>query len=208
MTLETYKYTEFIPVVAERFFKIPVVKYFLREMDAIKVNDFKKGSRNISLVKNINKKLVEELKNGKSAMIFPSGQLCSGGIERLYNKQSAFSVTSHLPDNTKVVGVRIKGLWGSMWSKAWNGKRPNFLTTYLIAIILFFANFIFFCPKRKITIEYVDITEDAKKYAQTDRKTFNKFLEDFYNKDGKEEAMFVRHLFFFPKLKNKIKTEK
>lgn len=206
MTVEIYKYTDFVPLTAERFFKVPVVKFFLRRLHAIKISDFKKGKRDPDLLNKINSQLLEALKQKKSAVIFPSGQLSSGGIERIYNKQSAYSVVSLLPDNVSVVGVKIKGLWGSMWSKAWNGKRPVFLSTYLIGILYFFANLIFLIPKRKVTIEFVDLTKMAKEKAKQDRKTFNLFLEDFYNADGPEEPTFVRHLFYFPRIKNKAKN--
>ena len=206
MSIAIYKYTDFVPVVAERFFKIPVIKFFLRRLKAIKVCDFKNGKKDLDLLKNINTQVIAALNNKKSAMIFPSGQLSSGGLERVYNKQSAYSVVSQLPDNVKVVGVRIRGLWGSMWSKAWNGKRPIFLQTYIIGLVYFVANLFIFCPKRKITLEFVDITEQAKLKAQSDRKTFNLFLEEFYNPNGPEKPTFVRHLFYFPRIKSKVKT--
>jgi len=204
MSVVTYKYTDFVPVVAERFFKIPVVKFFLKNLHAIKVSEFKNGSKDIELLKNINTQLIDAISNNKSGLIFPSGQLSSGGVERLFNKQSTFAVVSKLPEQAQVIGVRITGLWGSMWSKAWNGKRPVFLSTYLMGILYFFANLIFLCPKRKVTLEFVDITKDAKQKAQTDRKTFNLFLENFYNENGPEKPTFVRHLFFFPRIKNKV----
>lgn len=206
MSIIIYEYNDFIPVAAARFFKVPVVRYFLRKLDGIKVHDFKKGSRDINLIKTIETNLIEAFKNNKSALIFPSGQLSSDGIERIYNKQSAFSMVGKLPDNVSVIGVRITGLWGSMWSKAWNGKRPVFLSTFFIGIFYFFANLIFFCPKRNVSIEYVDITKEAKNQAKTTRKDFNLFLEKFYNENGPEKPTFIRHLFFFPRIKNKVKT--
>ncbi|MDA3890694.1 MAG: lysophospholipid acyltransferase family protein [Salinivirgaceae bacterium] len=204
MTVEIYKHTDFVPLVAERFFKIPIIKFFLRRLHAVKIPEFKNGSKDSGILTRINTQIIEALKNNKSAMIFPSGQLSSDGIERILNKQSSFSVVSLLPDNVKVIGVRITGLWGSMFSKAWNGKRPIFLSTFLLGIVYFFANLIFFCPKRKVTVEFIDISEEAKLKAKSDRKTFNKFLENFYNENGPEKPTFIRHLFFFPRIKNKI----
>ncbi len=204
MTIETYKYTDFVPLVAERFFKVPVVKFFLRKLKAVKVPDLTGGRGDIDLMQKINSQLLEALNNHKSVIIFPSGQLSSGGVERICNKQSAYTLAAHLPDHVRVVGVRIRGLWGSMWSRAWNGKRPVFLSTYLLSIVLFFANLIFFCPRRKVSLEFVDITEEAKLKAQSDRKSFNLFLEGFYNANGPEPPVFIRHLFYFPRVKNKV----
>ncbi len=204
MTVTIYKYTDFVPLAAERFFNIPIIKFFLKGLHAVKIPDFKKGSKDPELLQKINSQIIDAFKNNKSAMIFPSGHLSTNGIEKIHNKQSAYSIVSILPNNTRVIGVRINGLWGSMWSKAWNGKRPIFLSTYLMGIVYFFANLIFLCPKRKVTIEFVDITDEAKNKAQKDRKTFNNFLEDFYNKNGPEKPTFIRHLFYFPRIKSKV----
>ncbi len=204
MTLELYKHTDFVPLVAERFFKIPVIKFFLRRLHAIKIPEFKNSRKDSNLLSKINIQIINALKENKSALIFPSGQLSSNGIEKIANKQSAYSVVSILPDDVRVVGVRITGLWGSMWSKAWNGKRPDFFSTYLMGIVYFFANLVFFCPKRLVRIEFIDITKKAKLKAKLDRNSFNLFLEGFYNENGPEKPTFVRHLFFFPKIKNKV----
>lgn len=204
MTVEIYKHTDFVPLVAERFFKIPIIKFFLRRLHAVKIPEFRNGSKDPDLMHKINSQIINAFKNNKSAMIFPSGQLSSEGVEKIKNKQSAYSIVGKLPENTKVIGVKITGLWGSMFSKAWGGKRPVFLSTFLIGIIYFFANLVFFCPKRKVTIEYIDITKEAKLAAKSDRKSFNLFLESFYNENGPEKPTFIRHLFFFPKFKNRV----
>lgn len=204
MAIYLYEYTDFVPVTAEVFFKIPVIKYFLRKLDAVKVTNLKKGKRDVDLLKKINTQIIDSLKKGKSALIFPAGQLSFDGIERIRNKQSAFSITKDLPDNVKVIGVRITGLYGSMWSTAWNGERPDFLSTYLMGIIYFIANLIFFAPRRTVSLEFVDITKEAKEKSQIDRKNFNNYLEEFYNANGPEKPTFIRHLFYFPKIKNKV----
>lgn len=206
MLVITYEFTEMVPVAAGRFFGVPVIGYFLKRMEAIPVPSFKKGSRDIGLIRKIETDLIDAFKRGKSALIFPSGQLSTDGIERVFNKQSAHSMTSKLPGNVKVLGVRITGMWGSMWSKAWTGKTPKFLPYFLLGIFYFFANLFFFIPKRHIHVEYVDITEEAKEKAKGKRKEFNLYLEEFYNANGSEKPKFIRHLFYFPRIKNKVKT--
>ena len=200
MTVIIYKYTDFVPIVAERFFPIPVIKYFLRKLDAIKVYEPKNVRKDLGLLEKINKQVLAALENDKSALIFPSGQLSEGGLERIQNKQSAYSIASKLPPKAKLIGVRIRGLNGSMWSKAWNGTRPDFFKTYLLSILLIFFNLIFLCPKRKVSIEFVDITEQACLEAKKGRKEFNSCLEDFYNAPGAEQAQYIRHFFFFPRI--------
>ncbi len=204
MALETYKYGGVVPVVAERFFKIPVIRYFLKEWGAVKVSDLKAGNRDTKILQKITTQVAEALKDGKNVIIYQSGQLTDQGIEKIYNKQGAFAIVAELPENVQVLGVRINGLWGSVFSKAWKGKQPNFLLTFLKAIFLLSANFIFFSPKRIVTLEFVDITAEAKEHSKIDRKTFNTFLENFYNKNGREEATYVRHFFYLPKSKRKL----
>lgn len=198
MSVVIYKYTDFVPLVAERFFQIPVIKFFLRNLHAVKVYEPKNIRNDPELLKTINTQIIAAFKNKKSALIFPAGQLSDGGLEKIGNKQSVYSIMTNLPDEVIVTGVRIRGMWGSMWSKARTGKRPPFFPTYLLSILLVFLNLVFLCPKRKITLEIVDITIEARQNAQKNRQTFNRFLESFYNEHGPEKATFVRHLFFLP----------
>lgn len=201
MAVETFRYGALVPVVAQRFFKIPVIRYFLKHWGAVSVSDFKSGNRDVNILENMSTQVNKALKQGKNIIIYPSGQLTDQGIEKINNKQGAFALVNTLPENVQVLGVRINGLWGSVWSKAWEGKQPHFLSTYLKAIFLLSANFILFSPKRTVTLEFVDITAEAIQHSKTDRKKFNTFLEEFYNKNGAEEVSYVKHYFYFPKSK-------
>ena len=199
-----YKYADVVPVVSEIFFKVPIVRFFMKKWGAVSVSNISIRNRDPDYLQKITDKVIVELKKKKNVIIFPSGQLTNQGIEKIKNKQSTYAIVSQLPDDIKVIGVRFRGLWGSMWSKAWNGTKPKFMNAFLKGIFYFFANFIFFCPKRKVIIELEDITDKAKLMATKDRKTFNEFLESFYNIHGVEEPTYIRHLFYFPKLKKKL----
>ena len=199
-----YKYVHVVPVVNESFMKIPVIKYFFRKWGAIPVAEFKKGNRDPNVLKNIFAGVNKALAEGKAPIMYPSGQLQDLGIEKIKNKQSAHTVVANLDENSRVLGVRVSGLWGSIFSKAWTGKQPPFLPVFLKGIFYWFANLIFLCPKRNVTLEIVDITEEAREQAKGDRKSFNTYLEEFYNANGIEEPTYIRHLFFFPKLKRKL----
>ncbi len=82
-----------------------------------------------------------------------------------------------MPDEVKVIGVWISGLWGSMFSKAKTGKTPNLFIQLLKGVFFIFANLIFFLPRRKVTVEIEDLTIKAKSAAQLDIKPFNLSLE-------------------------------
>jgi 1-acyl-sn-glycerol-3-phosphate acyltransferase len=190
-----------VPVVSEKFLKIPVISYFLRKWNAIAVSDLASGKRDPDVLKKILAQVKEALDRDESVVIYPAGHISQTPIEKIPNKQSAYLVVSVLPDNARVIGVRISGLWGSMWSVAWRGDRPNFVFTFLKGIFYFFANFIFFSPKRPVAFEFVDITEDAKLKAKSDRSSFNSYLEEFYNINGPEKASYIKHIFYFPQSK-------
>lgn len=95
------------------------------------------------------------------------------------------------------MGMRIRGLWGSMWSRAKTGRSPEFLRgTYLKGVFYVLANLLFFVPRRDVTITFEDITDDAVRYAAEGRQPFNRFLESFYNAPGEEQPLFLKHFFY------------
>ncbi|MEA3318102.1 MAG: lysophospholipid acyltransferase family protein [Bacteroidota bacterium] len=204
LAIVVYRYTEFAPVSSERFFSTPVVSWFLKKLGAVKVSDLRNGNKDLNVLKSITEKVNEALTKGKSIIIFPSGKLQRSGIENIQNKQSAYVVASTMPDNVEIIGARFRGLWGSMWSKAWDGTRPIFLKTFLKGIFYFFANLMFFIPKREVTIEFENITEEAKPYIKKGRREFNAYLDNFYNKYGAEKPSYIKHFFYAPKLKKTL----
>lgn len=192
-----------VPVISESFLRIPIIGSILRSFNAVAVSDLKHGNRDPHVLKNMFSKIMDALEQGESVLIAPSGQIANGPVERIKNKQSAHALVSNLPNNVKVIGVRVGGLWGSMWSVAWKGKRPNFVLTLLKGIFYLTTNLIFFLPKRQVTFEFVDLTEEAKLQSKSDRKTFNTYLEEFYNVHGAEKVTYIKHFFYFPKMKRK-----
>ena len=150
----------------------------------------------MEVVAGLNKVVVDALAAGRNVLIYPAGQLTNGGLEHVGNKQGAWQVCRQLPNGTRVVGMRIQGLWGSMWSRAKTGKSPNFLWTYMKAVFYVLANFIFFVPRRDVTITFEDITGDAVRYAEEGRQPFNRYLESFYNAEGEEKPLYLKHLFY------------
>ena len=173
-------------------------------MNAVPVSDLSTGSRDLNVLKSIFENVDNALKKGENVLLYPSGQIAGQGYEKIFNKQSAWTVVKNLPENAQVIGVRIHGLWGSMWSRAWIGKSPDFFPTFLKGIFYIIANLIFFIPKRKVTIELFDITKEAKDNANETRSAFNNFLENFYNNHGEERVLFLKHFFYLPQSKRKL----
>lgn len=191
-----YKDTNAIPVITSTFYDIPLLKSFFSAVGAVRVSDLSSGSRNTNVLNEISRSVLKGFKRDKSIVLYPSGQLAGQGYEKIFNKKSAQKIVSKIPDNITIIGVRTTGLWGSMWSKARTGKSPNFLLHLLKGIFYILANLIFFLPRRTVTIEIEDLTLLAKNNAQLGRKSFNLFLEDYYNFRGEEDANFLRHFFY------------
>ena len=193
-------HTDITPVVSEKYVHMPFVGMFLRKAKAIPVSDLKFGNRDPYVLEKIIKGFGDAIKAGRSPVIYPAGQIKFQAEDVIRNKQTAHYLVSDLPENINVLGVRIRGLWGSSWSTYSTGERPSFLPNFLKGIGVIFANLIFFCPKRKVSIEFVDITEKAKKEAKGSRKSFNTFLENFYHEKGIDKLVLRKKFFFLPEI--------
>ena len=205
LVTEIFRFTKISPLTEETFFDTPGLNLFFRKINAIRIKETKKfEDQNKQNIEEAISQVINYLENGKNILLYPAGQIAGQGQEALFAKKSAFKIAGKLPSDVKVIGVRIRGLWGSMWSRAWLGKSPNFVWTFLKATFFVLVNFIFFLPRRRVEIEFEEITRDVKKYSQKDLKTFNKFLENFYNIHGEEKPLFLKHFFYFPKLKKKL----
>jgi acyl carrier protein len=201
---QIYRFSKVVPVVSEMYFHKPVLKNIFKAIGAVPVSDLSLDNRDQNTLKSMSASITDALQKGKNVLLYPSGQIAGQGYERLLNKQSAWAVVNELPVNTQVIGVRISGLWGSMWSRAWIGKAPDFVKTALKAIWFLVANLFFFMPRREVTIEFRDITSEALKNVSKGKTGFNTFLETFYNADGEEKVNFLKHYFYGPALKRAL----
>ncbi len=193
-----FRYENLVPVIAEEYYNLPLIQTICKKLHAVPVSDLTKGKRDLAVLKNIYNPVLEALSNGHNVLIYPSGQIANQGYERIFNKQSAYRITQDLPSNVSVIGVRIRGLWGSMWSKAatQNNQSPNFIWTLFKGFGYALANGFFFLPKRTVTLEFEDLTNMVKEKSTEDRKAFNQALEDFYNLHGEEELQRVPYFFW------------
>jgi 1-acyl-sn-glycerol-3-phosphate acyltransferase len=202
-----YRFSTATPVVSEKYFNIPLVKWYFKRLGAVSVSDLEKGSRDTQVLKSITRAVLKGFRRNKNFLIYPSGQIAGQGYEKIFNKKSAYHIVRTIPEGVQIIGVRITGLWGSMWSKAKTGKSPNFFVQLLKGIFYVLANLLFFLPKRSVSIEFEDLTSIAKEKVILGQKPFNSFLEDFYNLHGEESVLFLKHVFYLP-LSKRLKAEK
>ena len=197
--------TDPVPVISEQFMSMPFFGDVLRSWNAVPVSDLKLGNRDPEVLTKMTQGMAKALEQGRTILLSPSGNIARSGYERIGNKQSTYTLMQQLPDPARVIGVRIYGFWGSMFSWAWEGKKPNFLHNALKAAFYLAVNLLFLMPKRTVTFEFVDITDAARTQATTDRWTFNQYLEDFYNANGPDPLTYIRHVWCWP-LRKKAPT--
>lgn len=187
---------EIVPAVSAKYFENPFFRYMMKIVNSVPVSDLDIGVRDIDVLKKVKSALLNQILNGKNVLLYPSGQLATQGYEKLFNKQGAYNIISELPEDIMIVGVRISGFWGSMWSKAQTGKTPDFLWSLIKGTLIILSNLIFFTPRRKVCFEFVDITDLSKEKCKLERKIFNAFLESFYNNNGIEKLTRVKYFFY------------
>ncbi|MCU4162846.1 AMP-binding protein [Carboxylicivirga caseinilyticus] len=199
-----YKYTTAVPVVTSGYYDMPLAKTMFSSWGAVRVSDLEAGSRNTNVLEEIVHSVNHGFSLKKNIVIYPSGHIATQGYEKILNKQSAYRVVKDLPQDVEVIAARIRGFWGSRWSKAWTGKSPGFFGMILKTIGFLMINLIFFMPRRKITIEFENITEKAKSNSQIGKSEFNTFLEETYNLHGEEPVNYLKAHFLASKLNRNL----
>ncbi len=192
---QLWRFMAVVPVIAEKYYNVPLAKWYFKGIGAVSVSDLEAGSRDTQVLTTITGAVAKGFRQKKNIVIYPGGQIAGQSYERIFNKKSAYHIVKEIPEDVQIVGVRITGLWGSMWSKAKTGKSPHFFVQLLKGAFYVLANLVFFVPKREVKIEFSDITSAAKENAALGQKPFNQFLEEFYNVNGEEKAVFYSFRF-------------
>lgn len=180
------------PLIVEYMYYAPMIHPVMKYMHALPVPDNEDSSN--SLKKKKSEKVMQDvadgLKAGDNFLLYPSGRLKTSCKEMLGGASGAHDILKQTPE-ANVVLVHITGLWGSMFSRALTGKSPPFFSSLLEGAKIVFKNLLFFSPKREVTIEFSMAGEDLPRTGT--RLEFNRYLENWYNKDGAEPLKLVPH---------------
>lgn len=124
--------------------------------------------------------IVDGLKKGERFLLYPAGRLRLSGKEVLGGASALYRILQEIPD-VQIVLLRVRGLWGSSFSRAIIGSSPHVPLAPLIwkGIKILLKNGIFFCPKRDIDIEISTNVDDFPRKGS--RWTINRYLENRYN---------------------------
>lgn len=201
-----WKYLKVSPLASEKYYNktwLKQVMDFFWTVPIWEISDWAK----VEDVERVFWKIVDWLKNNKNILIYPSGQIYRQWFESIIWKQSVYNVVNLMPDNVKIVWIKTRWLWWSMWSKAWDNWKTWFFTLFLRWVKILFVNLFIFTPKREIKIEIHDLSKDILELRKNDLNTFNKYLEDFYNIENWEryieQAKYIKHYFYLDDVKDK-----
>ena len=186
------------PTVFSGIYRIPVLYPLVRIANALEVPDLAEHSREareqtLSVIDTI----VEGLRRGENYLLYPAGHVQRQQGEKIGAARAAAEIIERCgPIN--VVLVRTRGIWGSMFSYARTGQRPDLGRCALRAIGWMAANLLFFAPRRNVTmtIEVVD----RRDLPGPGREKLNPYLEAWYNRGDPEPPRFVPyHRLFGPR---------
>lgn len=169
------------PLVDEGYFKFAAFKKVLQQFDAIVVPDLRLSRKGLMQASSLEEIVKTNLEEGKNILLYPSGHITLNGLEEIGARRLAYNTCKDLNPKTKVIAVKIKGLWKSSWSRYQRKSTPNLALMLLKSILWIISLKTFFTPKRKIDIEFVDITNQINQWKSLSKMEFNKKLEEFYN---------------------------
>ena len=120
-----------------------------------------------------------QLRAGRNLLLFPGGRLARQKQEDLRDNSIVASILRQAP-GTRVVVVRLQGLWGSRFSAA-RGWRPRLGVELLKSFGYLWANGLFFMPRREVRLvmEELEGLPDPKH-----RVELNEALEDRLNREA------------------------
>jgi len=157
----------------DRFF----IRFFARRWGVRTIPSMEKyGPTARAEIEQVLDESIEGLKRAENLLLWPAGRVYRSCRESLGANSSVERILQKFPD-VRIVLVRTRGLWGSSFSWA-GGQEPKVLNALRKGLFSLLVSGIFFAPRRKVTIELYE-PEDLPR--DTDRQTFNRFLEAYYN---------------------------
>ena len=175
------------PLSDESFFHTGIVApAVLRTLGAVPVPDLRKHrtAKGASIARGLGDIVKSTLEDGGNVIFYPSGHIqTEPEHEDIGTRQLAYNICKDLGEaghRARIIGVRTRGLWGSIWSRAGRTTSPAFVPTFIKSVLLWF----FWSPfvrRRRVTMHVEDLTDRVKEWAQGTRLEFNAKLNEWYN---------------------------
>ena len=182
----TFWKTPLKPLSDELFFHTGIVApRVLKTLGAVAVPDLRKHAtvKGATIARGLGDIVKSTLEDGGNVIFYPSGHIqTESENEDIGTRQLAYNMCGDLPENVRVIGVRTRGLWGSIWSRKGRKASPSFVPTFIKSVFLWFF-WSPFVPRRRVTMHIEDLTDRVKEWSKLTRLEFNRKLEEWYN-DG------------------------
>ena len=174
------------PLSDEAFFHTGIVApRVLKTLGAVPVPDLRKHrtAKGATIARGLGDIVKATLADGGNVIFYPSGHIqTESEHEDIGTRQLAYNMCGDLPEGVRVIGVRTRGLWGSIWSRKGRKTSPSFVPTFIKSVFLWFF-WSPFVPRRRVTMHIEDLTDRVKEWSKLTRLEFNRKLEEWYN-DG------------------------
>ena len=172
------------PLSDESFFHTGIVApWVLKTLGAVAVPDLRKHrtAQGATIARGLGDIVKSTLEDGGNVIFYPSGHIqTESEHEEIGTRQLAYNICGDLPEGVRVICVRTRGLWGSIWSRKGRKTSPSFVPTFIKSVFLWFF-WAPFVPRRRVTMHVEDMTERVKEWSKLTRLEFNRKLEEWYN---------------------------
>ena len=172
------------PLSDESFFHTGIVApHVLKTLGAVAVPDLRKHrtAQGATIARGLGDIVKSTLEDGGNVIFYPSGHIqTEPEHEDIGTRQLAYNICGDLPEGVRVICVRTRGLWGSIWSRKGRKTSPSFVPTFIKSVFLWFF-WAPFVPRRRVTMHVEDMTERVNEWSKLTRLEFNRKLEEWYN---------------------------
>jgi len=172
------------PLADEVYFKLGfTVPYIMRTVGTVSVPDLRKHrtAKGAAVARGLKDVVLRALGKGSNVLFYPAGHLqTEGDRDEIGTRQLTYNVCCELPPGVRVLGVRIRGLWGSIWSRKGRTSTPNLLWVLPKSVFLWFFA-VPFMKRRPVSMHIEDLTDRVREWTQLTRVEFNQRLEAWYN---------------------------
>ena len=179
------------PLSDESFFHTGIVApWVLKTLGAVAVPDLRKHrtAQGATIARGLGDIVKTTLEDGGNVIFYPSGHIqTESEHEDIGTRQLAHNMCGDLPEGVRVIGVRTRGLWGSIWSRKGRKTSPSFVPTFIKSVFLWFF-WSPFVPRRRVTMHVEDLTDRVKEWSKLTRLEFNRKLEEWYNDEPQTNA--------------------
>jgi long-chain-fatty-acid--[acyl-carrier-protein] ligase len=188
------------PLVYTGTYRVPVLLPLMKLVRAFEVPEMSAQSRQAAArAEELIQTVIGRVRAGDSFLIYASGRLQRGDREVIGSARVVYDLVSQCPELT-VVLVRTRGVWGSLFSCAREGKPPLLGRAMLQALGWLLAGLIVLLPRRKVHL-HAEIMPRERLPLES-RDAFNRFLERWFNENPAtdnqgERPSFVRYSYLF-----------